>query len=156
MDEVIRAVAGQILDSPHVADPVKGMLWLHLFKPWVPGFRAVLISPLRSGLEKHLAAHAGGWQGRTLYVPSAEFWMAHARSSHESGQGCDAGAHIAFLTAEGSSAEFLYFNLHADNSIHLLGPGDFEEECRYWESVFPVKEQRPTNRYGHGQYGGGY
>lgn len=160
MDKAIRAVAARILDDPRIPDSVKGMTWLHFYKPWISGFRAVLIAPLKPGLEKHLAAPAGDWMGRMLYVPSAEFWTAHARSSHPPmGDGCSAEAHAAFLTTEGSNREFAYYNLMRENSIRLLGPGDFEEECRYWERVFPGATERGAagapGAYGAGPYGAG-
>lgn len=161
MDEAIRAVAGQILDSPHVPDSVKAMFWMHATKSWIPGFRAVLISPLRAGLERHLAAPAGEWRGRMLYVPSAEFWMAHARSHPPHGMGCSPGTHVAFLTRDGANAEFGYYHLMEDGSLDLAGPEDFALECRHWESVFPGEGQGNATRggtYGNGQapYGGGY
>lgn len=151
VEHAVAEVASAVQNDPSLSAGVKEMQYLHLSKPWVPGFRAVLIVPLRDGLERFLAAPAGEFEGMTLHVPSPEWWISHSRTSHPpSGRGCSVRAHTDFLTPEGASAEFAYFNLMRDGSLSLLGPVDFERECAFWKDAFP----RGGGYTRNGAYGG--
>jgi hypothetical protein len=110
------------------------MLALHAGKPWVPGFLSVVIAPMKPGLEEYLGpeiytVHGAG----TLYYPSAQWWISHARRSHPPyGGGCDLQAHIEFLSLDERDPEFAYANVLWSGEIILLGNEDFQEECRFW------------------------
>lgn len=114
---------------------MKLMVFLHLKKPWIPGYLSLAISPLKSGLDAYLGRPVFHWEGMTFYYPSMAWWRSHAERSHPpGGSGCDAGAHGQFLTAQSPDGEFAYVAVLKSGDIQTLGPGDFDEECAFWES----------------------
>jgi len=112
------------------------MIWLHLTKPWVPGFRIIGIEPLKPGLERYLGPVLV--PQHNLFFPSLYWWRAHARSSHPpDGSGCSVKVHVDFLTPTGRNAEFRYWHFFNDDRIpRFLGREDFEAECAFWKKVF--------------------
>lgn len=110
------------------------MVQIHMDKPWIDGFRAVLVRPLRDGLEDYLGPVAGTWDGDAWYVPSAVFWSAHAETSHPpDGKGCDAAAHSKFLAADAKDPEFGYAALLNDGTLMIEEKDDFGRECAWWK-----------------------
>lgn len=127
-----------------IAEATRKMVLLHLRKPWAgPGFLAVAIRPLKGGLEAFLGPEVfRDEMGRPWSFPSNRWWLAHARTSHGPGDGagCDADAHVAFLTEGGRDAEFAYANVFdgTPQTLRVLGRGDFEEECSWWARNFKI------------------
>lgn len=147
MSDILDDLAWQTVDEMRrtkMPDDARRMIWLHLTKPWIAGFKSVLISPLRSGLEDFLARRE--WKdepvvvtdtpGALWYFPSLKWWLAHARQSHKGGAGCDVADHVAFLTAEGEDAEFAYATMTQDLQIRVLKRQDFSKECSWWADFF--------------------
>lgn len=119
--------------DPAIPQSVKTMIYLHLQKPWVPNFLAVIIAPMNQGLDAYLGRPVLERSGLTFYYPSLEWWFAHARTSHPpEGEGCDAQAHQDFLTQTGASAEFVYANVLKSGDIEILERPDFDAECAFW------------------------
>lgn len=112
---------------------IQSAILLHLEKPWVPGFKAVVISPLKPKLESYLT-NAVYKAGRLVwYYPSMKWWLAHANASHHPlGTGCDVDVHVAYLTPRGKNAEFAYANVDQGGNLHILGRKEFQEECQWW------------------------
>lgn len=108
----------------------------HLVKAWIPDFKAVVISPLQSGLESLLGPPIFEWEGVQWYYPSLEFWKAHIRVSHgEKGAACDLNAHVDYLTSP--NGEFQYAVVLRDGSAFILGQEEFETECAFWKDFGP-------------------
>lgn len=106
-----------ISGDPSIPQTVKTMTYQHYVGLWIPDFLAVVISPLREGLNTYLWREGLQWEGVTWYVPSINFWKAHADVSHPpAGQGCDANAHATYLTRSG---EFLYANVLRNGAIQI-------------------------------------
>lgn len=136
LDELNRETYEKIVDE--LPAPAVQMVRLHLTKPWVPDFKSIVIAPLRQGLEDFLDAAVFDWEGYQWHFPSAEWWMAHAKTSHPpNGRGCDVKAHTEFLTLEGADAEFAYANILKDGNAYILGQQDFEAECEFWKNFGP-------------------
>ena len=121
--------------EPSVPQSVKSMIYQHLLSQWVPGALAVVISPLSDGLDHFLKQSAFDLDGIQYYYPSLNFWLAHANASHPpNGTGCDAAAHAAFLTRDGSNAEFIYALATRDGGIVVQDALGFEEECAFYNA----------------------
>jgi len=124
----------RIHQEPEFSQSMRTMVRLHLRKPWIPGYHSIAIMPLKPGLEAYLGRQVFEWQGATFHFPSMKWWRSHGERSHEpDGEGCDVDAHQAYLTPEGAGAEFAYAAVLRGGSLRILGKGDFEEECRFWE-----------------------
>jgi len=139
LERAIERVRQEVLrEHPEGGSPVAKMLALHLRKPWIPGFRAVLIRPLREGLDEFLGPVARSFPGRPgerreWHVPSAEFWLAHAQTSHPpNGLGCDSEEHIEFLASDAPDPEFGYAELLDDDTLVVEDAAGFRAECRWW------------------------
>src|SRR5690348_8191160 len=87
---------------------------LHKTKPWIPGFKRVLIrafhpeslDPTWVNKQRFITFH-----GNTYYEPTDAFWQVHANASHPPhGTGCSVDVHVAFLTEHGKNAEFEYLD----------------------------------------------
>lgn len=126
--------ANRLLDDSHgLPQSERMMILYHLTKPWIPGFQAVVISPLRTGLDEFLGKRFVDRRGMAWHYPTLAWWKAHAHASHPpDGQGCDVGVHIDFLTINGKNAEFVYGNMGYDNTIKIATPADFKAECEWW------------------------
>lgn len=123
-----------VSSDSRAAQPMKLMIYLHLTKPWIPGYLSLAISPLKDGLSGYLQAPVFSWNGMTFYFPSARWWQAHSDSHSPAGAGCDVDRHDAFLTRGGSDAEFVYAAVLKNGDIRILERPDFEEECAFWAS----------------------
>lgn len=118
-----------------IPQTVKTMIYMHVTAPWIPNFVGYIITPLHDGLDGFLGKPVVEYGPSTWYQPSMAWWMAHAERSHPpKGEGCDAGVHSSFLTAEGENAEFGYAAMLKDGTVLVLGPEDFDVECAFWAS----------------------
>lgn len=109
---------------------------MHLTAPWIPDFKALVISPLQSGLETLLGPPMFEWEGAQWYYPSMEWWRAHIRVSHpEKGAGCDLRSHVDYLTHP--DGEFVIAAILRDSSAYILGLEEFETECTFWKDFGP-------------------
>ena len=107
---------------------------LHMKGPWIQGHRAVLISPLREGLESFIRTIVEKENGRIWYFPSASWWVEHAKVFHApNGIGCDKDLHTSHLTKGGSKESFLYGSYMANGKVRVLDAEDFHVEAAYWE-----------------------
>jgi hypothetical protein len=129
-DALITAIATM---DPSVAR----MVALHIMKPWIPGHKGALISPLHPGSGKWVEKKITVGSGHTWYYPSATWWKAHAHTSHPpDGAGCNPAVHAAFLTEDGKNAEFAYASLLKNGRVRILGADDFVIECAWWKKNF--------------------
>jgi len=150
---------------------VRGMINVHLVKPWIPNFWTVAIrspngnesaEPPRSrGQRSRPPARGRGAlqpshnpsyfdfpigfaeDGTSWFFPSRQWWIAHAHASHPpDGTGCDASGHTNYLSREGATHEFDYASILADGTLTILGPADFAEECSYWDMAFGAPKEQ--------------
>ena len=117
---------------------VRGMINVHLMKPWIPNFWTVAIRALKSGGESYLDFPIGYAEDNTSwFFPSRQWWIAHAHTSHPpDGTGCDEDEHTKFLSSAGDVHEFDYGAILSDGTIMILGRADFVEECDWWMRAF--------------------
>jgi len=124
----------RIHQEPNFSQSMRAMVRLHLRKPWIPHYHSIAITPIKDGLKEYLGKEVFEWQGATFFFPSMKWWRSHGERSHEpDGEGCDVAMHAAYLTPEGSDAEFAYAAVLNDGTLRILVKKDFEEECRFWE-----------------------
>ena len=139
-DSLNEALLRKASEDRSIPATVRRMLEIHVRKPWVEGFKTVVLSPLGDGLEGMTDTPAFEWEGRQWYTPSLGFWLAHAKASHPpEGRGCDPTVHVDFLTAEGRTSEFLYANLLSSGEAYILGSEDFSLECDWWYNYGAVE-----------------
>lgn len=113
------------------------MVELHLSKPWLRNYKAMLLSPLRPNMDRWFKVPVLKAGGRIWYYPSTFWWTVHAKAAHPpNGAGCDPAIHARFLTESGAASEFAYATLFEDKSLDVLGARDFETECAWWEANF--------------------
>lgn len=111
----------------------KTFMYFHLNYPWLPGFLGIAITPLAKNLGNFLGRSLFQLDALTFYWPSAAWWSAHAETSHPpAGVGCDAAAHVDFLTVHGSNSEFGYAIVMKDGAVHIAESRDFVDECSFW------------------------
>lgn len=124
---------------------VRGMINVHLGKPWIPNFWSVALRAVKPGSERYLDFPIGYAEDNTSwFFPSRLWWLAHAQTSHPPiGLGCDADAHTQFLAREGSGHEFDYASVLTDGQLNILGPADFALECAFWMRAFGSPSQDP-------------
>lgn len=117
---------------------VRGMINVHLEKPWIPNFWTVGIRAPKPGSESYFDFPIGfAEDGTSWFFPSRQWWIAHAHASHPpDGTGCDSDVHTKFLSADGDVHEFDYAAILTDGTIVVLGRGDFVEECAWWLRAF--------------------
>ena len=108
---------------------------LHRDKPWVNGFQEVLIQPLRQ-VDPAWIGQQVSIEGKQWFRPTSQFWQVHCNAAHDGGPGCNPAIHTAFLTADGSNAEFLYGNLLKDGSLVVQNQKQFDQECSWWAANF--------------------
>lgn len=140
IDRIIWRFLAEVTSRSGLSPEAKRLIWLHVTKPWIPGFRALAIAPLRQGLKDYLGPEilrAPGQQ--TLYWPSWKWWKSHLRVSHDDSTGCNLQAHVDFLTVEGASAEFAYYTIPWEGPVHLLDARDFQTECEWISAYFGVR-----------------
>jgi hypothetical protein len=120
---------------------VRGMIGVHLAKPWIPDFWSVAIRAVKPGSEVYFDFPIGyAEDGTSWFFPSRQWWLAHAQASHPpAGTGCDADVHTKFLSSEGSVHEFDYATVFASGQLSVLGPADFVLECALWTRAFGVQ-----------------
>lgn len=124
----------RIHQEPNFSQSMRAMVRLHLRKPWIPHYHSIAIMPIKDGLKEYLGKEVFEWHGATFFFPSMKWWRSHGERSHEpDGEGCDVAMHAAYLTPEGSDAEFAYAAVLNDGTLRILVKKDFEEECRFWE-----------------------
>lgn len=117
---------------------VRGMINVHLEKPWIADYWTVALRAPKPGSEGYLDFPIGyAEDGTSWFFPSRQWWIAHAQTSHPpSGMGCDAEVHTKFLSAEGSVHEFDYASVFLDGRINIFGRVDFVDECVWWTRAF--------------------
>jgi hypothetical protein len=118
-----------------LSDTNKCVLLHQRYKPWLQGFRRVLIRPLRpvkaEWLGKRVRIDGVEWR-----VPTRAFWIVHAKASHAGGAGCDVAVHTAWLTATGDKAEFVYGHQTLRGDVVVEERAGFEIECNWWAQSF--------------------
>ena len=115
---------------------VRGMIGVHLEKPWIPNFWSVAIRAPKPGSEAYFDFPIGyAEDGTSWFFPSRQWWLAHAQMSHPDGT-CDYEAHAKFLSSEGAIHEFDYATVLADGTLNILKRADFIEECTWWNRAF--------------------
>jgi len=131
-----------VLDASLPAS-VRGMINVHLEKPWIANFWTVAIRARKPGGGGYLDFPIGyAEDGTSWFFPSRQWWIAHAHASHPpDGTGCDADAHAKFLSDGGPEHEFDYGAILRDGTIRILGRVDFVEECSWWRRAFAVAAQ---------------
>lgn len=117
---------------------VRGMIHVHMIKPWIPDFWSVAIRAPKPGSETYFDFPIGfAEDGTSWFFPSRQWWLAHAQASHPpAGMGCDADVHTKFLSSEGSVHEFDYATIFASGQLSVLGRADFVLECALWARAF--------------------
>ena len=115
---------------------VRGMINVHLDKPWIPNFWSVAIRAPKPGSEAYFDFPIGyAEDGTSWFFPSRQWWLAHAQMSHPDGA-CDSEIHTKFLSSEGAVHEFDYASILLDETLKILSRADFVEECAWWERAF--------------------
>lgn len=124
---------------------VRGMINVHLEKPWIPDFWSVAIRAPKPGSESYFDFPIGfAEDGTSWFFPSRKWWIAHAQASHPpAGEGCDADVHTKFLSSDGSEHEFDYATVLAGGQLTILGRPDFVLECSFWTRAFGSQEKTP-------------
>ena len=137
---LIRQLYEQLAADRSLSLSVRGMIDVHMVKPWIDGFWSSAIRPAKPTTDPKffgpaIAQDAGGpW-----FFPSRTWWVAHARTSHPPlGAGCDAAAHTDFLSADGSVHEFDYATILTNGCAKVLGRMDFDVECDWWGKTFQL------------------
>ena len=122
---------------------VRGMINVHLEKPWIPGFWSVAIRAAKVGSERFFDFPIGfAEDGTSWYFPSRKWWLGHAVESHPpDGSSCDVDVHTQFLSRESDTHELDYAAVLLDGSLKILERADFAAECFFWQHAFP--EVRP-------------
>jgi hypothetical protein len=136
---------GEFLHDADLPLSVRGMINVHLTKPWIEGFWSVAIRAPKMGSESYFDFPVGlAEDGTSWFFPSRQWWVAHAQASHPpDGIGCDVDVHTKFLSSEGAVHEFDYASVFLDGTIKILGRGDFAEECFFWQRAFGSDRTRP-------------
>jgi len=135
LQDVSTSFWAEVSQNPAIPQETKSMIYQHLRSMWIPEALAVVISPLKRGLDQYLKQSAFDLGGIQYYVPSVAFWAAHAQRSHPpAGQGCNPEAHAAFLTQEGQNAEFVYGVVKKDGTLVVQDLNGFMNECAYYLS----------------------
>jgi|SRR5271169_3481147 len=135
-----------ILHDASLPLSVRGMINVHLEKPWIPNFWTIAICAVKPGSESYFDFPIGfAEDGTSWFFPSRKWWMAHAHTSHPpDGSGCDIDTHAKFLSREGDGHEFDYAAVLRDGTLTILGRSDFAQECAWWLRAFGAqKEQQP-------------
>jgi hypothetical protein len=124
---------------------VRGMINVHLDKPWIPNFWSVAIRALKPGSEAYLDFPIGyAEDGTSWFFPSRQWWIAHAQASHPpAGTGCDVDVHTDFLSSDGKTHEFDYATVFLVGTIKILGRTDFVQECFFWQQAFGIPQEPP-------------
>jgi hypothetical protein len=124
---------------------VRGMINVHLEKPWIESFWSVAIRAPKPGSESYFDFPIGLAEDSTSwFFPSRQWWIAHAQASHPpDGTGCDVEVHTKFLSSEGSIHEFDYASVFLDGTLKILGRVDFAQECFFWQRAFGAQEAQP-------------
>ena len=125
---------------------VRGMINVHLEKPWIANFWTVAIRAPKAGSESYFDFPIGyAEDGTSWFFPARQWWIAHAHASHPpDGTGCDADVHTNYLSSEGKTHEFDYATILTDGTLSILGRSDFVEECSWWSLAFGQhREQQP-------------
>lgn len=138
LDKQIQQVATKVYQS-NLPEDTKRSIFLHLTKPWIPGFRAIALAPAHGmeGMEKWFGMKLFRTKGKDWYFPSTFWFVTHAKASHPpKGAGCSPAIHTSFLSKAGNNYEFDYTTLMKDGTANLLGPADFVYECRWWSKNF--------------------
>lgn len=125
---------------------VRGMINVHLEKPWIPDFWSVAIRSFKPGSERYFDFPIGyAEDGTSWFFPSRQWWIAHAQASHPpAGIGCDIDVHTKFLSSEGSAHEFDYATVATGGQLTILGRADFARECAFWTQAFGSPQEEPS------------
>jgi len=151
---ILRQRRDEFLHDASLPLPVRGMINVHLEKPWIPNFWTVAIrtpvaggesGPPPAGDQSYFDFPVGLAEDNTVwFFPSRQWWIAHAHASHPpDGTGCDADVHTKFLSNDGDVHEFDYATIQADGTIAVLGRTDFVEECAWWTRAFGSQREQP-------------
>jgi len=137
--------SGELLHDASMLLSVRGMINVHLTKPWIEGFWSVAIHTPKPGSESYIDFPIGlAEDGTSWFFPSRQWWIAHAEASHPpDGTGCDVDVHTKFLSSEGTVHEFDYASVFLDGTLKILGRSDFAEECFFWQRAFGAPRARP-------------
>lgn len=129
---------GTYLSDMSLPLSVRGMINVHLTKPWIEGFWSVAIRAPKPGSESFFDFPIGmAEDGTSWFFPSRQWWIAHAQASHPpAGEGCDVNVHTDFLSSEGKTHEFDYASVLANGTLKILGRSDFAQECYFWQRAF--------------------
>ena len=128
--------ARALLLQPRLSDADRCILIHERAKPWIRGFRRVLIRPLRK-VKREWLGRPVVIRGQTWHVPTRAFWQVHCKASHDGGAGCNVEVHTAFLTTTGKNAEFEYGYQTYQGTVVVEQRADFEKECVWWGQFFP-------------------
>ncbi len=140
--QLLRQRNEELLHDLSIPSTVRGMINVHMLKPWIADFWSVAIRARRPSSESYLDFPIGlAEDGTSWFFPSRQWWIAHAQASHPpAGVGCDVEVHTKFLTSEGSVHEFDYATVFLDGRLHILGRADFVEECELWARAFGTQQ----------------
>lgn len=150
--EIARIAAGllqqrreEFLHDVKIPLSVRGMINVHLEKPWINGFWSVAIRAPKPGSERYFDFPIGLAEDSTSwFFPSRQWWIAHAHASHPpDGSGCDVDVHTDFLSSEGKTHEFDYATVLTDGTMKILGRVDFAQECYFWQRAFVAPPAQP-------------
>ena len=144
----------EFLHDSSIPLTVRGMVNVHMTKPWIPNFWTVAIRSPKPGGEstppptrdQSFFDFPIGYadDGTPWFFPSRDWWIAHAKASHPiDGMGCDVDVHTKFLSSEGSVHEFDYATVLTDGTMQILGRADFVDECRWWSRAFGARGAVP-------------
>lgn len=124
---------------------VRGMISVHMEKPWIDGFWSVAIRAPKKGSEAYFDFPIGLAEDRSSwFFPSRKWWIAHAHASHPpDGSGCDVDVHTDFLSSDGKTHEFDYATVLQDGTMKILGRPDFAQECFFWQRAFGAPQAQP-------------
>jgi hypothetical protein len=136
---------GELLHDESMLLSVRGMINVHLTKPWIAGFWSVAIRTPKPGSARYIDFPIGlAEDGTPWFFPSKQWWVAHAEVSHPpDGTGCDIDVHTKFLSSEGTVHEFDYASVFLDGTLKILDRSDFAEECFFWQHAFGAPGGRP-------------
>lgn len=136
---------GAIMHDETLPLSVRGMINVHLEKPWIPEFWSAAIRAPKLGSERYFDFPIGfAEDGTSWFFPSRLWWLAHAQASHPpDGSGCSVEIHTKFLSSEGAVHEFDYATVLKDGTLKILGAADFARECFFWQHAFTPSEPQP-------------
>jgi len=133
---LLRQRRGEFMRDATLPLSVRGMINVHLEKPWIPGFWSVALRAARPGSAKLLDFPIGlAADGTSWFFPSRQWWLWHSAIGHPD-EGCDAAAHRKYLSSEDPEHLFDYAAVLTDGTLKILTSSDFEVESSWWKRAF--------------------